>query len=411
MFNNDDSIQTRCLSDILSSYPGELHAILLNEIPDLVSEEDADSTDQILKRVWGNQKLAEKYLDILDNYENKGRTHIFFYHLQDKEYLGRLRDEKKLKEILPVEERGLVNEKVFLWDSPGPKLVNIRHHFHNDRGELAFKWVESRLWDERVAGGTTASPPRYVRRKERAVNYFIVDLNEGIAQLRIQLIKPNALQPLKSAYEIYLEEIEKLIDFKKFKRIDLESVVKKFLSDREIEPKSWEIWLPGGGCFTAKGKPALYLKLGLGMSKLRLIDFFGRIICCEYRSKNHSWGPANVKLKLDGEKDIFTIYSPCEQQQMTLIIDKVISIKKNKIGDRNLNKFQKNNPRMGRIALSFDYHFRRFKREEVTTGHLMANEWLQKNKVVDAIKLLCGDFPKNYDNKGSGKNFTLLKKP
>lgn len=414
MSNEDDSIQTLCLKDILENYPEALISHVLEKMHGHGNafKEDTFFTQLALKKIWKDPNLAEKFMDIFDEYASCGRVHIFFYRLDEKkEYLQLLKDEEKLREILPGKARELINKKIFVWDSKRPQLAEIRHQSHNG-GELLFKWIESRVWHERVSGASALSPPKYVRREERSVNYFIVNLKEGTAQLRIQLIKPNALKSLKLEYEIYQREIENLIDFKKFRRIALESVVRKLLLSMEIKNlKSWELWLPGGGWIRGKGKLKRYKIIGLGMKILR-VKLFGRKLFCEWEIKNRDWGELYVETKVNGEKDILTIITPCEPTQMKYILEKIMGIGKNKVADKTLKKFVKkmeNNPWLGRIALSFDYHFFQLKKEEVTAGHLIDSEWFQTDRVVFAIKSLCDNFPKVYDCKGGGKKLALFK--
>jgi len=410
MSNENSSIQTECLNYILKNYPAAFFLTLLNKmsIP-ISSKKDIDSPDLALKKSWRKLGLAEKAMDFFDDYACNGRVHIFFYNLCENKYFPQLRYVENLRRILPEEYRSLINRKIFVWDSKNPKLVEIRHRFNKGSGDLIFKWVETRFWDERVSGSTAQSPPQYVRRKERSVNYFIIDLGKGTAQIRIQLIKPNALKSLKMEHEIYQKEIKKLVDFNIFRRIELESVVRKMLMDKKINPKSWEIWLPSGGCFIAKGRLKLYVKVGFNINITRFLDFFSRKLLFEWCLENEGWGPLYVKLKVDGEKDVLTIYSPCDQKQIISILNRAMSIRKNKVKNKDLKKFVKNKPCLERIVLSFDYHLNRLKRKKVIAGHLIDGEWLQENKVVTAIESLCENFPKNYYYKGIGKNLTLIR--
>jgi hypothetical protein len=181
---------------------------------------------------------------------------------------------------------------------------------------------------------------------------------------------------------------------------------------REIKNlKSWELWLPGGGWIHGKDKLKRYKIIGLGMKILRL-KLFGRKLFCEWEIKNRDWGELYVETKVNGEKDILTIMSPCEPAQMKYILEKIMGIGKNKVIDRKLKKFVKKmegNPWIGRIALSFDYHLNQLKKEEVTAGHLIDSEWFQRDRVVFAIKSLCENFPKVYNCKGGGKKLALFK--
>jgi hypothetical protein len=371
-------------------------------------EGDTYFTQHVLNKIWKEPVLAEEFMDIFDGDACYGRVHIFFFRLEEQQYVP-LRDEKKLREILTEDSRKLVNKKLFVWESNQPKLAEIRHHFSGGNGELLFKWVESRLWDQRVSGGTASSPPEYVRRTERSVNYFIIDLKDGTAQLRIKMIKQNALKSLKKEYEIYQREIEKFIDFNKFIRIPLESVVRKLLMSLEIKnPKAWELWLPGGGWIRGKGKLRRYKIIGLGMRLLR-VKLFGRKLHCEWDIKNRDWGESMVETKVNGERDVLTIISPCDKKQMTHVLGKVMSISKNTVKDGTLKKFVKKNSRLERIALSFDYHLNQLKKEDITAGHLVDSEWFRQDRVVYAVKLLCDAFPKVYTYSGSGKKLAVSK--
>lgn len=409
MFNQDRSIQTECLKEILENCPDDLISHVLTRMRGQTFEEgDTYFTQHALTKIWKESVLAEEFMDIYDEHAGCGRVHIFFYQLNDQQYIP-LRNENKVREILSDETGNLINKKLFVWDSNQPKLAEIRHHFSGGYGELLFKWVESRQWDERVSGGTAASPPEYVRRTERSVNYFIINLRDGTAQLRIQLIKQNALKSLKKEYEIYQREIEKFIDFNKFKRIPLESVVRKLLTSLEIKnPKAWELWLPGGGWIRGKGKLRRYKIIGLGMRLLR-VKLFGRKIQCEWEIKNREWGDSIVETKVNGEKDALTIMTPCDTKQMAHILGKVMDIGKNTVKDGILKKFVKKYNLLERIALSFDYHLNHLKKEEITAGHLVDSEWFQQDRVIYAIKLLCEAFPKAYICTGSGKKMAVSK--
>jgi hypothetical protein len=420
----EDYARQQYLKDILDNNLKPLRLRILENLPGVDPEKNTDSVKKFLKRKLDEPESAEEFMGMYDDYASNGRVHIFFYRVIDKDYLKYL--EENYVDSPQKKDSELVGRNILLWGSAKPVLVAIENRNRNGCNELWFKWVESRLWDERVKGVTPDSPPHFERRLERSVNYFIVDLDNGIAQLRIQHIKPNALKPLKEEYEIYLGEVEKLLDFKYFRRIAMESVVKNFLLEKAIEPSSWEMQLPNSGKFTAKGKPTRYtgflrriplLKM-LRSNIINRLDFFGRKLFCECQLKKRDWGPLDVKIKVDGEKDILTVLSLSDHVQMETIIERIMDVKKNKLIDKIMKRFfskiadNKSKPEqflLERIVLSFDYHFTRLEETEIKAGHLEDSEWLQHDRVHKAMDLLCQLFPKNFSSAGRGKKRILVK--
>ncbi|MCK4766066.1 MAG: hypothetical protein KAW12_27960 [Candidatus Aminicenantes bacterium] len=316
--------------------------------------------------------------------------------------------------------KGIPN--VFLWWAAQPVLVSVERRKNNGRNEVWFKWVESRLWNERRTDLTVSPTPFFARRMERSVSYFIVDPDNRTAQLRIQQIRPNALKSLKNEYKQFMTEIDKLLGFFHFSRIPMEAVVKEFLSHENIEPLTWEMQLPDGAYFSAKGKPELFFSIfrnililrKIGMGVINRIIFFGRKLSCEFHSAELDWSIPEVRIKVDGEKDVLTILNECELQQMKTILDTVLKLDKNEVTGNILNTFLDGLiPFEGflfeRIVLSFDYHFTRLKDSEIRMGHIEDSEWLQKEIVENAVIRLSREYPENFVSKGKGRNRVLKK--
>jgi hypothetical protein len=314
--------------------------------------------------------------------------------------------------------QGKLND--FLWWAAQPVLVSVESRKYNGRSEVWFKWVESRLWNE---WKTDRPTPYFVRRMERSVSYFIIDLENKRAQLRIQLIRPNALKSLKEEYNQFRAEIDKLLGFFHFSRLPMEAVVKKFLSLNRIEPLTWEMKLPHGAYFSAKGKPDLFFsifskipilrQLGIGVINKKI--FFGRKLSCEYQLAKDDWGSLKVRIKVDGEKDVLTVLIECEHLQMETIIDTILRIDKNRVIDNNLKRFLKNLTSVERflferIVLSFDYHFSRLEYSEIKEKHLEDTEWLPKKIVKNARDRLWQQYPDNFISIVKMGNRVLVKK-
>jgi len=64
---------------------------------------------------------------------------------------------------------------------------------------------------------------------ERSCNFFIINLADGSAEIRIQLIPSRAKKSLRTEFEIYKNEIRKFVDLDHFSIIPLEPLIKQFI--------------------------------------------------------------------------------------------------------------------------------------------------------------------------------------
>jgi hypothetical protein len=374
-----------------------------------------DLRSKIEKLEYQKSKIKDlKYLQ-----SNIEKLEYLNSQIRSLKYLqSQINDHGYLKSNIDALPHGKLND--FLWWAAQPVLVSVESRKYNGRSEVWFKWVESRLWNERKTDRPT---PYYVRRMERSVSYFIIDLENKIAQLRIQHIRSNALKSLKDEYNQFRTEIDKLLGFFHFSRLPMEAVVKKFLSRDKIEPLTWEMRLPHGAYFSAKREPELFFrtinkitplkKLGLGVINKKI--FFGRKLSCEYQLTKDDWGSPEVRIKLDGEKDVLTVLSECEHLQMETIIDTVLNEDRNIVIDKILEAFLSRLTSVERFlfersVLSFDYHFTRLEDSEIKEGHIEDSEWLQKEIVENAMDRLCQEYPGNFICKGKGRNRVLKKR-
>ncbi|MFC2155534.1 hypothetical protein ACFLRB_03460 [Acidobacteriota bacterium] len=346
--------------------------------------------------------------------------------------IKKLENEKsKTKDLkyLQANIDNLVIEKSdkFLWWAAKPELMSVTSRNTNGRREVWFKWVQSRLWNEWITDRKVNPTPFFKRRMKRSVSYFIVDLENKIAQLRIQLIRPNALKSLKDEYKQFRTEIDKLLGFLHFSRIPMEAVVKQFLSRDEIRPMTWEIQLPHGAYISAKGEPKLFFTIfskipllkKLGFNVINKTVFFGRKLSCECKLAANDPASPEIRIKIDGEKDVLTVLSEYEQKQLHTIIDNILAVSQNKVIDYTLKKFLKKKKYPNslssaerflfeRIVLSFDYHFTRLEDSEIKERHIEDSEWLTKETVRIAVDRLYQEYPDNFIPEGKSSNRGVL---
>lgn len=381
------------------------------------------------KRLKNLQKQIAKLIDRESELKDLSDLQIIIAELKKRK--SKLKDLNDLH--ANIDKLLQAQKDIFLWGAAQPVLVSVEKP-QNDRNEVWFKWVKSRFWNELKTDRPT---PYYVRRMERSVNYFIIDLENNKAQLRIQLIRHNPLEPLKSEYNRFRTEIDKLLGFFHFSRIPMEAVVKKFLSRGKITPLTWEMQLPHGAYVSAKGRPETFFDIlgkldvfkylgmslgkGVSMAVINRKIFFGRKLSCECQLAGDDPESPAIRIKIDGEKDVLTILTECEPEHFKTIIKVVLSVKKNKLIDKTMKNFLHNGnfPNnltiaerflFERIVLSFDYHFDRLEENEIRARHLKDSEWFPKIVIVNnAMDRLCQEYPGEYICKGTRSNRILEK--
>lgn len=212
--------------------------------------------DFIQRKVTRSKKPPnfEDLVEYLDELKLWGKQNVSLYTLRytKKEYLRQLLTPDYIKERLSkfnLEDR--YNNNICRWKSDTPFLSEVRHNFdyENKRGKLSFKWIQTRLFQGFVG-------PTSVTFDERSVNFFIIDLEDGSAQLRIQGLPPKSLTTIGAELQTYTKEIEKLLDFHRFSPISLEPVMREFLFKIPLPITQWSVKTTGGNLIGAKVSPS-----------------------------------------------------------------------------------------------------------------------------------------------------------
>jgi hypothetical protein len=87
---------------------------------------------------------------------------------------------------------------------------------------LVFKIIEMRTFDQLTDGSVQ-------QLDERSTNFFIINLETGFAELRLQQLPVRAHRRLKDERDLFIEEINKYLNFDRFKRIRLEPVMSEMI--------------------------------------------------------------------------------------------------------------------------------------------------------------------------------------
>lgn len=179
----------------------------------------------------------EDLVEYLDELRLWGRQCVVLYTLKndEEEYLEKLRNPNLVEKSLG-KRKNRFNKNICRWKSNKPFLSKVEHNFDEKkkRGELSFKWVQTREF-EKLIGRT------FRTFKERAVNFFIINLEDGSAQLRIQSLPDLSLTTLGEELQTYTKEIEKLLKFKHFTPVSLKPVMKEFLCKKVLPITFWSV--------------------------------------------------------------------------------------------------------------------------------------------------------------------------
>lgn len=189
------------------------------------------STSKKLSEMWadiekwlrqGDDSRCLDLLEYVDNLKMWGKQRIFLFEINgnQRELINQLSD--------PDEDRKLVGDlydnPVYHWNAPKPFLAHVKHTTDPDTGALllVFKLIE--MHDYKLMIDGTAQTY-----EERSTNFFIINLRDGYAELRIQRLPVNANKKLKEERELLEAELRKYLDFDRFEPIPLEPIMVEML--------------------------------------------------------------------------------------------------------------------------------------------------------------------------------------
>ena len=263
----------------------------------------------------------EELMNYTDEFAENGRQYIFFYRINSDhmKYLHYLRNEDYIYKLLKKNKYGrYYNKKHSVWYARTPKLSEVRHWYNKGEGkskgegELIFKWVEARNWNQKIGASL---PPQFIRRQERSVNFFRLDLKNGITEIRIQKLETFPQKRLSQELKIYINEVKKLLNFDYFSPVPVEPIIRRLLRSSVIRIRSWSIKLPTGGILIGVKEPNLFNRLRFSFGNYSALKISG-----DWINSDREWGPQNVLTELDVNMDKLLITKYCDRQQIGYIL-------------------------------------------------------------------------------------------
>lgn len=172
---------------------------------------------RLLRQMWddveawmnGIRSRCVDLLEYVDDLKMWGRQYVFLFEIED-ECVEQLSPPDYVQNL----EGGKYEQPIYIWNATEPLLVQVKREL--DR--VIFKLVGLRKFDLVVEGVRTPF-------EERSTNFFIVDLADRCAELRIQELPIGARRNLRQERDLLLKEIRRCLDTDKLHPIRLEPVM------------------------------------------------------------------------------------------------------------------------------------------------------------------------------------------
>lgn len=182
---------------------------------------------------WLNQGLNQgddsrclallKYVDALKMW---GRQSIFLFEIKgdEEKFTTRLSNPDLVRDLVG----DVYDEPIYQWGAAKPFLAQAEHTTDSCTGArlLVFKLIEMRKFSRLIDGGVKTD-------EQRSTNFFIVNLRDGFAELRLQKLPRRAHRRLREERELFEEEIRTYLGldsfFDRFEPIPLERIMSEML--------------------------------------------------------------------------------------------------------------------------------------------------------------------------------------
>jgi hypothetical protein len=281
-----------------------------------------------IRREIHNPKKSPTFKDLieyLDELKMWGRQCIVCYTLRNarktklgKTYLGDLRNPDYIEKRLG-KQRNRFNNHICRWESNRPFLSEVKHNYDakKERGELSFKWVQTRRFTRMIGNHLQIF-------RERSVNFFIVNLKDGSAQLRIQVLPNNSLTTLTRELRTYKKEIEKLLGPRHFTSVSLKPAMKELLVKRVLPITHWSVNTRGGNMHGDNAPFFLWGRLVLFLRRAtpRIVRVYWK---CQQKVGNKTRGRLHFALESKGNVDVIIFRAMTDKTRVDYLISKTLT--------------------------------------------------------------------------------------
>jgi len=259
--------------------------------------------DELEEWMAGDRSRCMDLLQYVDGLRMWGRQYVFLFEVEAG-YLEQL----SRPDFVETFENGAYEEPRYVWDVPEPLLV----HVERDEDRLIFKLVEMRTFDLLVDGVSRQF-------EERAMNFLVVDLEDGYAELRLQELPVGARRNVRAEHDLLLAEIKKHLALEKLRLIQLEPVMRTMIRRpvyRITYSKLTESEADG-----SPDKPGLLAIVNSRFKKPRPVEVNARLECDQ-----EVLGKRPLYFRLNGRNDYIEFDGIADPARVKQVLDKIVSI-------------------------------------------------------------------------------------
>ncbi|MEK6372342.1 MAG: SAP domain-containing protein [Acidobacteriota bacterium] len=294
-----------------------------------------DLLDRIREYIATDQIPLSTAFDYIDAMRENGRQHLFLFQIREEH-----RDDLVTLRASAVPFNDSLPAKPF-----EPKLTGILL-----RGEeLAFRWIETRQWEQQVPAGPNQFELRL--ETERSVNFFTVDLVTGQAAIRMQALKSNSEKSIIEEFEIYRRLIQERVNLDHFSPLNLEPVIRVLLTSNAMKVQRWSIDWPGRGHLSGNVDPGFVESV-----LLRFADYVAQELAGDWLF-DRKGGSRRVRATLNARANEVEIPNRCDADEERVILDNIREVPRHKMKIDALRDIARKHEGLRPAFETFDVHF------------------------------------------------------
>jgi hypothetical protein len=278
-----------------------------------------------------------------------------------------------------------------LWESSGPFLAEAKHIPDHDGQPhcLSLKWVETRRYNKTKTDphGTDA---------ERSVNFLLVDLTDGSAQLRLQLLRSRPVKTLQEEFDLYAEELKALNLWEKFTPVFLAPLIRRFLYKGILPITASGIRAKAGDVQVSRAPQHVIKRLLLPFS-----HFSPRPIRLYWQCHQRSHNDARLYFTLNGFNNSITFSGVTDRPRVNFITHELYQARGlqndlEHIFINELKDFASHFPDNSQLIYLIDYHFGELGKYGISSTELQVDTTVDQDKIEKVFSALADRYPNNF---------------
>lgn len=355
----------------------------------------------IENRVSRSKNRCKKLYKYIDELKMMGNQHVFLFSFNEDNliYIEPLNKLAKTKKNTELAKR--LNEPLYVWKSISPQLAEVtttKNKF--DSNCVILKWNQTREY-RKLIGNV------FETIKERTTDFFIINLQNGTAQLRIQCLPSGPFRDVQKQYNVYLKIIKRLIGFKKITPFFLEPIMQKMLHQNLLPVTYWYIKSRLGNLQGNKGNPVLLQRL-----RLFLFNYILHSIRVYWVYKLKKGSEKRLYFTLNSYANSISFESIADQSHIDFILDQLRMIKVSqkefyKIKTKELVKLAKDYEDIRPIFV-LDYYIKKWKKRKIKSSEFADETGFDKESISDLFKMLAVKYPSRFTLE-ENKDHVILK--